>query len=365
MKKIISLLLAVLLLCTLSVAAWADEAPNCFTVSDIGVYITSGGQNLNLEFAGLELAFGPVENEDGQVFAVNILGDGKLLMNAAFKLDGDKVCFAVDGLSSTYCASLSTGAAVMPVSPFGEGAISEEQIQAMAAELIEQLEFSKKGDATSFRIPHTAITNLLEQIIPNIEQSPDIDSESLEEFRKTVAEMKETDSGFEVSGSLEQADTTMSGVVNILAVDHGAVAAEPLAYADFTASVSDALTGRGGIYMQENGSYTQLASLTFTASDAIDVEMKIAEVTIHGNFDIAKSYLLLELKRGDERYALGAAFGLVNRELTTCPIGDPSAALALETLSEEQLETLQSELTLAAANLIGFVTPALNSGITG
>ena len=365
MKKIISLLLAVLLLCALSVAAWADEAPNCFTVSDIGVYITSGGQDLKLEFAGLELAFAPVENEDGQVFAVNILGNGELLLNAAFTFDGEKVYFALDGLSNTYCVSADTGAAVMPVSPLGESAISEEQIQAMVAELMEELEFSKKGNTTTFRIPYTAITSLLERIMPAIEQAPNMDSESFDEFKKTVAEMKETNSGFELSGSLTENDNDISGVVNLLAVDNGAAAADPLAYADFTASNGDAVTGRGGIYVQENGSYTQLASLTFSISDTVDVEVEIAEVTIHGNFDIAKSYLLLELKMGDQRYALGAAFGLVNRELTACPIGDRSAALALETLSEEQLETLQSELTLAAANLIGFVTPALNSGITG
>ena len=87
MKKIASLLLAVLLLCTLSVAAWADEEPNCFTISNLGVYITSGGQDLTLEFEGLELAFAPVQNEDGQVIAFNVLGNGELTKALTVKVN--------------------------------------------------------------------------------------------------------------------------------------------------------------------------------------------------------------------------------------------------------------------------------------
>lgn len=364
MKKIASLLFAVLLLCTLSVTAWADEEPNCLAISNLGVYITSEGQQLSLEFEGLELAFAPVENEDGQVFAVNILGDGNLLMNAAFKLDGNKVYFAVDGLSNTYSVEANTGAAV--VSPSGESALSEEQIQAMVAQLMEEIEFSKKGNTTTFRIPYTTVTSMLEQILPAVEQSGNMDSESFEEFKNAVAEMKETNSGFELSGSLEQSDTDMSGVVNFLKVDNGVAADAPLAYADFSASADSAITGRGGIYVQEDGSYSQLASLTFSVGDTVDAEVEIESVIIHGSFDLSNNYLLLEVKMGEEIYALGASFQLVNRELTACPIGDLSAAIEVETMTEEQMTTMQTELTNAAANLIGFVMPALiNSGIMG
>lgn len=366
MKKFASLLLAVLLLCTLSVAAWADEDPNCLTISNIGVYATAEGQELSLEFEGLELAFAPVEDADGQVFAVNILGNGSLLMSASCKLDGNKVYFAVDGLSNIYSVEANTGAAVMPVNPTDESALSQEQIEAMVAQLIEELEFSKTGNTTNFRIPYTAITNLLEQLMPAIEQSPTMDSETFEQFKSAIAEMKETNSGFEISGSLEQSDTDMSGVVNILIVDNGAAAEEPLAYADFTASAGDAINGRGGIYVQEDGSYNQLALLSFSVGDTVDVEMEIEGVIIHGNFDLANSYLLLEARMGNERYALGAAFQLDSRELTVCPIGDVSSAIEVETMTEEQANTLQSELTVAAANLIGFVMPALiTSGIMG
>lgn len=115
MKKTSSLLLVVLLLFTLSGAASADDSPYCLTISNIDVNISSNNQHHTLAFQGLELVFAPIVSEDDHVLALNILGNGSLLLSATCKLVDGKVYFAVDGLSNIYCVSASAGSSALRI----------------------------------------------------------------------------------------------------------------------------------------------------------------------------------------------------------------------------------------------------------
>jgi hypothetical protein len=94
--------------------------------------------------------------------------------------------------------------------------------------------------------------------------------------------------------------------------------------------------------------------------------MLAADATLHANFDTASSRLLLEFDQAETHIAFGATFGASDRELTVCPLGDLSEALDIQSLDEEQMEILQTELSSAVSELLGSVLSVLMSaGLVG
>lgn len=364
MKKIISLLLCVLLVCALPAAALADEDPNCFSISGISVDAAVDGQNISLNFENLELVLAFIE--DDNTFIVNIFDADRLLLSGTGKLEGNRLYFTVGGLSHTYCAEidLEDSSAVPAISGFS---LSEEQIQAIVEPLMAQLEISQHGTTTSFRLPHTATTQLLEQLLPLFEQIPTLDSDTLGELEGAIAQMKDTDSGIELNGVFTISDSTFSGVANVLVVNDGVAADAPVAYLDFEATVGSELSVKGDLNILVEDAYTQPFAFTLTIGDSVDFEMLAADATLHANFDIASSRLLLEFDQAETHIAFGATFGVSSdRELTVCPLGDLSEALDVQSLDEEQINILQTELSSAVSELLGSVLSVLMSaGLVG
>jgi len=360
MKKIVSLLLCVLFVCALPAAARADNA-SCFSVSGISVDASMEGQTLSLDFKDLAFIFSLVEDEAGQLAVINIFDGDKLLLSGSGTLDGRRLYFTVDGLSHTYYADIPVEDDTAN-SASGSGiSLSEEELQAIVEQLMEQLEINQDGTTTTFRLPYTAVNQLLEQLLPVFAQIPTLDSDTLDKFESAIAEMKETDSGIELNGSFNFSDTSFSGVVNVLMVDNGVAADAPAAYVNFEATVGSEISVKGDLNVQDEGGYTQPIAFTLTIGETVDFELLSADATLHASFDPASSRLLLEFHQDKNQFTLGATVGMSDRELTVCPLGDLAEALDVQSLDEEQMNALQAEFSSAAADLVGTVVSVLMS----
>ena len=362
MKKIVSLLLCLLLACALPAAALADGEPATFSISDISLNATAEGENISMDFEDLELVFSLVE-EDGSMVVLNIFDGDKLLLSGSGKLDGNRVYFTIDGLSHTYYAEMSEeGGASAPA--IGSNPLSDEEMQALVEQLMSQLEISQDGTTTTFRLPYTAVNQLLEQLLPVFEQIPTLDSDTFAELEGAIAEMKETDSGVEINGSFDISDTAISGVVNFLPVANGTAADAPAAYVNFEANIGSEMLIKGDVNVQEDSGYSQALAFTLTMGDTFDFEMLADDATVHVSFDPASSRLLLEFHQDEIQFSFGATVGVSERELTVCPLGDLSAALDIQSLSEDEMTALQNEFMAASAKLIGSLYSVLaSSGI--
>jgi hypothetical protein len=365
MKKIVSLLLCLLLACALPAAALADGEPAAFSISDISLNATAEGENISMDFEDLELVFSLVE-EEGNLLVLNIFDGDKLLLSGSGKLDGNRVYFTVDGLSHTYYAEMSEeGGASAPA--IGSNPLSDEEMQALVEQLMSQLEISQDGTTTTFRLPYTAVNQLLDQLLPVFEQIPTLDSDTFAELEGAIAEMKETDSGVEINGSFDISDTAISGVVNFLPVANGTAADAPAAYVNFEANIGSEIIIKGDMNIQnDDGSYTKAFAFTLTMGDTFDFEMIVEDATIHVSFDPSSSRLLIEFHQDEIEFTFGATVSISERELSAGPIGDLSAALDVQNLSDEQMNELQSELTTVSAKLIGSLYSILaSSGVLG
>ena len=83
MKKILAILLAVLLLG--SVSAFA-EAATVYSVSDPVFSFNAGEDQMNLDLKGLSIAFASVSDAAEPTVAVNILGNGEVLFACTLKV---------------------------------------------------------------------------------------------------------------------------------------------------------------------------------------------------------------------------------------------------------------------------------------
>ena len=363
MKKIVSLLLCVLFVCALPTAALAAEDANCFSISDISLDATVEGQNISMNFEDLELAFALAE-DDSNTLVLNIFDADELLLSGSAKLDGTRLYFTVDGMSHTYYAEVSEESDSSASAASSSISLSEEELEAITEQLMSQLEISQDGTTTTFRLPYTAINQLLEQFVPVFSQIPTLDSDTLGELESAIAEMKENDSGVEINGSFDISDTAISGVVNFLPVANGTAADAPAAYVNFEANIGSEMLIKGDVNVQEDSGYSQALAFTLTMGDTFDFEMLADDATVHVSFDPASSRLLLEFHQDEIQFSFGATVGVSERELSVCPLGDLSAALDIQSLSEDEMTALQNEFMAASAKLIGSLYSVLaSSGI--
>lgn len=239
MKKLISLILAVLILCTFTVNAFADQNTNCITISNITLQNLKDDNEFKISLDGLEVAIASTANESQNTFSINVFGDDELLLNTSILIDDNTAYITIDGMSSIYSLDINS---FLPSNSLSSTQISWEQIVSTIAKII----------------------------------------------------------------------------------DNGAI--------------------------NENG----------TLSD-FDIEQVFADKTIHIKFDPADSYTLFDLKDGSDQFSLSATAQNSNREMEFYPLDDVASALDANELTEEQLNTLKSELTDVLVKPVIFMIPSLSA----
>lgn len=142
MKKIISLILALLILCAISITAFADQKLDCLTISDISIESTTDGNKLTLNLDGLEAVIAPIPPESENMFSINVFGNGELLLNASLSIDGNAAYIAIDGMSDVYSLDLDT---LLPTTLTANTSLNWERLISTIEQMIADFDLNKDG----------------------------------------------------------------------------------------------------------------------------------------------------------------------------------------------------------------------------
>ena len=381
MKKIIALILAVLLLGT--VTAFADSA---LVIADPVVEMESAGETVSLDLAGLKLVFGAVEG-DAPGFVLNVYGQENRLLVAAAQLEEGRVLFGAEGLGNTYYIAMPEN------SPLAGGSLQFNVDTAALEEIMAEAEIDFQGDAITFRLPYTAVTKLLNELRPMFESVP-----NGEEILSALDEMESTDSGVELSGSVTLGEPVSGKLVATL-VDKGVVAEDPFFEISFELSMMDdgaafsavisaqdngALapvlgldgsfhTMEGGmtadltVSLYEDGNAAPVALITLVAdSEGLYFNAQIVGAAVLDlRYTSADSLLKLQVEAEGFQGSLMARVTVEEAELVGCAL-DGANAIDVQNMSDEQSEALMGELQSLVMPVVGFLLPALmSSGVMG
>lgn len=191
MKKILALILALLLLG--STLACAESAP-VLKLSDPVVEYSEYGDSFKLDLRGLTLCLGAPEIDGEQGLVLNILGNDSLLFSAAARINKERILFTADGLSHSYLIPLET------ITRVGYGGLDVDAIREL---LLSRTEINRQGDTVYFRIPVKAVLEIIEEFLPALQAS---DPYTYRTMVNWLQEMRATNSGPELSGSLTRVD---------------------------------------------------------------------------------------------------------------------------------------------------------------
>lgn len=325
MKKLLSLLLVVLLLG--SVSAFAENA-TLYTFSDPVLDVQAGEEQMHLELGGLCIAAAPVMVGEEQVIAVNVLGAGEPLMAAAFRVVGDRLVIDMDGWSSTYSASVPQMQTA--VEEDGALALPGVDLDELASVLLSQMELTMEGDSVQFTLPYTAVNALAEQLLPAILESANLPEElDVSEVMNAIAELKATDSGVTISGSLTQSESGMAGSLVYFVVQNGETSEAPA------------------------------VSISFELTDVFTLDVEAEGLRMHLGVEPETGLLSLVIDADGQGFSLSGHFGSTEGEIKVAELGDPASAIAIEELTDEQTETLGNESMMAAVAVLEYLAPML------
>lgn len=386
MKKLIAVILAVLLLG--SAVAYAEAAP-VLDLKDPVLEVAFDGETGRIDLAGLTLRFGVLGEGDEACLILNILGGDELLLRAAARMDGGRVLLAADGLSHTYATAL-------PAAEFmgSSGKEEESPVAGLMETLMSQAEIGTEGEATTFRLPYTAVNDLLRELLPMLDKVP-----NAEELIAEFGEMEAQGQGFELNGSV-----TMSGgfhlKLDVTPVGNGEAAPEPARRllvdleqledgADFFLTLLAPSEGEDPVFREEGrfrtdeeqglsvhvDVFADAAAVSAGAPSAVldlaageDFSLKLE---LPGTFRFAAGFaraddtLALEAETADFRARLTMTAVSGEEELEACAFPADVIELGGE-LSEEQQEELSGELMTALSPVLSFLMPALSeSGVLG
>ena len=355
MKKLLAVLLAVLLLG--SATAFADTA-TVFTLSDPTVAVNMGGEEMNIDLAGLELAIAPIMEGEIPGAALNIYGNGELLLAAAARVLGDRALLDMEGLSNSYYAAIPDVASMA-----GSMDLSGIDVEALTEIVMGSIELDTEGDTTTFKVPYTAVNQVLEAVLPALKQI-DIEGVDLDlsEFEDTLAQFKETDSGINVEGSIKESETGVSVAVQTYLVQGGQASETPVTVVTVDIDQSEAGVTFAATLLaadEESGSLLNVATINAELGAAVNVNIALMEgmANISFVYDFATGLVTINANAEGVDVTLTCTVAVGEGEITVVPAGDPSTAINLEELTEEQVEQATTELTQATAYLIGFLYP--------
>lgn len=377
MKKWIAVILAVLLLGP--TFAFAEAVP-VLDLNDPVVDVTTDGESVHLELGGLTLRFGAVGEEGSEALVLNILGDGEVLFAAAARPEDGRVLITADGLSHSYAAPLPGGQLV-------ESADDEDgaPLAALLEGVMSAAEIEPAADGLHFRLPYTAVNQLLRELLPTLEQIPNAD-----ELIAALDESEARGDGFELSGVFGLGEDTPITLA-VTPVEGGVAADEPVALAvlsvntfedgtDFSLSVTSPALGtdplfllQGSLRGDEDEGLTLHVEL-FVSSAAADTPLVTLDLRTGDGFaftldaagllhaeaayDKAAGTALLNVEAEGFAGTLSAAVAEGEAELRLCRF--PNQIIEIEgELTEEQSSELSDELQQALTPVIEFLAPML------
>ena len=377
MKKWIAVILAVLLLGP--TFAFAEAVP-VLDLNDPVVDVTTDGESVHLELGGLTLRFGAVGEEGSEALVLNILGDGEVLFAAAARPEDGRVLITADGLSHSYAAPLPGGQLV-------ESADDEDgaPLAALLEGVMSAAEIEPAADGLHFRLPYTAVNQLLRELLPTLEQIPNAD-----ELIAALDESEARGDGFELSGVFGLGEDTPITLA-VTPVEGGVAADEPVALAvlsvntfedgtDFSLSVTSPALGTDPLFLLQGSlrgdedegltlhvelfvssaaADTPLVTLDLRTGDGFAFTLDAAEL-LHAEaaYDKAAGTALLNVEAEGFAGTLTAAVAEGEAELRLCRF--PNQIIEIEgELTEEQSSELSDELQQALTPVIEFLAPML------
>lgn len=380
MKKWIAVILAVLLLGP--TFAFAEAVP-VLDLNDPVVDVTTDGESVHLELGGLTLRFGAVGEEGSEALVLNILGDGEVLFAAAARPEDGRVLLTADGLSHSYAAPLPGGQLVESADD------ADDEDGAPLAALLEGVmsaaEIEPAADGLHFRLPYTAVNQLLRELLPTLEQIPNAD-----ELIAALDEAEARGDGFELSGVIGLGvDTPIT--LAVTPVEGGVAADEPVALAvlsvntfedgtDFSLSVTspalgtdplfllqgslrgdedEGLTVHVDLFVSSASADTPLVTLDLRTGDDFAFTLDAAGLLhVEAAYDKAAGTALLNVEAEGFAATLSAAVAEGEAELRLCRF--PNQIIEIEgELTEEQSSELSDELQQALTPVIEFLAPML------
>jgi len=355
MKKLLSLLLAVLMLGSLT--AYAETV----TIADPTITVKAeDSEDTVLDLAGLSLVFG--FDEETQTLACAVFGDGENLFNAAAKIDGNNVVMTADGLSNSYKVAIPAGEETEDVELPGG---IDLDVDALTEALMNGLTIEENDDGSvAFTLSYTAINDVLELVAPALESIPEIDVTGLAE---SIAQLKETDSGVQISGLFTEGEEDAAASVEFYVVENGEVAETPVASGELTLTMDDALNLALEIYadVESSGELTEVAYFTLEAAEdgSFSFEMNMMdEFSLAFSFDTNTGVALISVESEGTTFTATAVFSVdEDGEITAIPVGDADSAIDVAELTEEQTTALGEEVLAALEGVMTYLENAIDA----
>ena len=380
MKKWIAVILAVLLLGP--TFAFAEAVP-VLDLNDPVVDVTTDGESVHLELGGLTLRFGAVGEEGSEALVLNILGDGEVLFAAAARPEDGRLLLTADGLSHSYAVPMP-GAELVESADDADGG-DGAPLAALLEGVMSAAEIEPAADGLHFRLPYTAVNQLLRELLPTLEQIPNAD-----ELIAALDESEARGDGFELSGVIGLGvDTPIT--LAVTPVEGGVAADEPVALAvlsvntfedgtDFSLSVTSPALGTDPLFLLQGSlrgdedegltlhvelfvssaaADTPLVTLDLRTGDGFAFTLDAAEL-LHAEaaYDKAAGTALLNVEAEGFAGTLRAAVAEGEGELRLCRF--PHQIIEIEgELTEEQSSELSDELQQALTPVIAFLAPKL------
>lgn len=352
MKKLIAILLAVLLLG--SITAYAENA-KALSVSDLVLDVTADGEPTHIDLSGLTLKLAILGEEGQPALALNVFGDGKLLFNAGIVVADGRVAFTADGLSHSYSAALPEEVPVeMP-----SVSVDPEVAQEIAQILMTGIELEDADGVMNFRIPYTTVNELIDKIVPIVQENAS--GADLSEMLDAIEQMKAADGGFELSGTVNTSDPeAISGELRVTVVDGGVADESPVALLGFTGSMAgEEMSFHIEFFAGDRGAALEkVATMELRLGDALVLEITVDDTLILLSFTPETGALALGVRDEDFELNFGATVKVGEDEIAVCAV-DTAGALDIESLGDAELEALQNELMTAASGLIGYLLPVI------
>ncbi len=326
MKKLFAILLAALMLAS---SACAESAVT-FKLADPAVNIDMSGQNIHFDLTGLELAVATGMAGEMSAARIDINGNGDKLMGATVNVTADRCVIAVDGVSTPLYVTLPAVTNELSGSDLSGLNID---IESLTNTLISQMEISTEGDTTAFKLPYTAVNEVLASVLPAL-QSKEIGGMDAEKLAGELTKLEDSNSGINIEGSYTAADAGISAIASVIPVTDGTAA--EIAVINLSVSTGDAVD----VVVEAPGSGTLHFALTPTGDGAASLSASVTAEGLNGEFtarvSVSESDASLPVIENQEK--------AINLE---------------ESISEETMQALIGELYAAAGPLITFVNAVL------
>ena len=360
MKKLLAVILAVLMLG--SITAFADSA-TVFTVSDPTVSVNMGGEDMSIDLAGLTLAAGGLMDGEMPTLALNLLGGGELMFAGAFRYLGDRVLINIEGLSNTYYVTVPENTIPSTVQNIDIESLNID-VEALTNLVLNSVELGTDGDAMTFKVPYTAINEAIEMILPALSEV-EIPGVDVAELAQQFAEIKASDSGINLEGSIRQSETGVAVNVKVFLVQGGQASEAPVAMTDVAMDQTETeMSFKMDTYVanEETASLVKALSVNMNVTDVvvIDIDVMDGYGVMHCSYDLSTGLFTLNLVAEGFDFTLTCVVGVVEGDVVVPAAGDPASAIDILEMTEEQSSQAMGELMQAAGGLIEFLTPVLS-----